>query len=56
MDEAGTGHRLDGGRDLLAVPPDMGGERAERIGVGPDGGHLDRLTVLIERVHIEPLA
>ena len=41
---------------LLAVPEDMGRERPERIGVRADGGHLHRLTILVEHVHIEPLA
>jgi hypothetical protein len=56
VDEAGPVHRLDRRADRLAVAIHPGHERPQRVGIGADGGHLDRSTVLIEQVHIEPLA
>jgi hypothetical protein len=55
VNEARPGHRLDRAADLVAVAEDPGRQHAERPGFGSDGGHLDRPTVLIEHVHIEPL-
>jgi hypothetical protein len=34
----------------------MGGERPECVGVRADRGHLDRPALLVEHMHIEPLA
>jgi hypothetical protein len=56
VDEAGTVHRLDRRADRLAVAIYPGDEAPQGIGVGADRGHLDRPAVLIEQVHIEPLA
>jgi len=38
------------------MPQDVGGQRSEGVDVRADGGHLDRPAVLIEHVHVEPLA
>jgi hypothetical protein len=56
VDEARPGHRLDRRAHLLTPPQDMGGQRPEGVGVRADGGHLNRPAVLIEHVHVEPLA
>ena len=56
VDEACPGHRLDRAADLVAMAQDAGRQRPERPGVGADGSYLDRPAVLIEHVHIEPLA
>jgi hypothetical protein len=34
----------------------MGGEVAQSVRVGVDGHHLDRPALLVEHVHIKPLA
>jgi hypothetical protein len=56
VDEARPGHRLDHAAHPLAVAPDASGQRPERVGVRADGGHLDRPALLVEHMHIEPLA
>ena len=56
MDEAGAIHRLDRRADRLAVAIHPGDQGPQRIGVGADGGHLDRPAILVEQVHIKPLA
>jgi hypothetical protein len=56
VDEARPGHRLDRGAHLLPSAQDEGSQRPERVDVRTDGGHLDRSPVLIEYVHVEPLA
>ena len=56
VDEARPVHRLDRGADRLAMPIHPGDQGPQRVGIGPDGGHLDRPAILIEQMHIEPLA
>ena len=56
VDEAGTVHRLDRRADRLAVAIHPGDKCPQGIAIGTDRGHLDRSPVLIEQVHIEPLA
>ncbi len=54
--EASPVHRLDRRGHLLAVPADDPNQRPQGITVGSDSRDLDRPTVLVEHVHIEPLA
>jgi len=56
VDEAGAIHRLDRRADRLAVAIHPGDEDPERIGIGTNCRHLDRPAVLVEQVHIKPLA
>jgi len=52
VDEAGTVHRLDRRLHGLAVRSDPLGECPEGIGIRMDGEEFDRLTGLVEDVHI----
>ena len=56
VDEAGAVHRLDDRAHLVAVAGDPGDELPEPEGLGRGRGHFDRPTVLVEHVHIKPLA
>jgi hypothetical protein len=56
VDEAGPGHRLDGRGHRLPVAADHPDQRPEGIPIGADGGHLHGPAILVEHVHIEPLA
>jgi hypothetical protein len=47
VDEAGTSYRLYGRNYILAVAQDMGGEGAQGVRVGVDGGHLYRPTLVV---------
>jgi len=56
VDEAGTVHRLDRRADRLAVAIHPGDEAPQGVGIGADRGHLDRSPLLVEHVHVKPLA
>ena len=56
VDEAGPVHRLDDRAHLLAVAGDPGDELAEPEHLRTGGGHFDRPALLVEDVHIKPLA
>jgi hypothetical protein len=56
VDEPRASHGLYGRGHLLAVAQDAIGEGAQGVRVWVNGRHLDRPTILVEQVHIEPLA
>ena len=56
MDEAGAVHRLDDRRHVVAVPGEAGDELAQPDHLGRGRGHLDRPALLVEDVHVKPLA
>jgi hypothetical protein len=56
MDEARPGHRLDRAVHLVAEAQDVGSQPPQPGGIRTDGRHLDGPAVLVEDVHIEPLA
>lgn len=55
MHEAGSGHRLDGCSDVLAMPGEAGRERPERITIRVHGRDLNGLAHFIEDMHIKSL-
>src|SRR5664280_1588631 len=56
MDEACPGHRLDRAVHLVTEAQDVGSQPPQPRGIRTDGRHLDGPAVLVQDVHIEPLA